>query len=110
MALLLQCSALFGFSIAHEAYLYTFDVSAASAQRSLPTVSSDVGELVVARRSGSSAKTAIGDHGEAILNVVDAFGGYQQPIFNSGTQGPFTKLFLTFEGFDTGKHDDCGVG
>lgn len=104
LVLLLQWFALLSAVLAQDAFLYTFDTPPRPKSSDSTIISSSTGLSILSRRRNSCSDEYIGGFDQEVLELVDSFSGYQQPIFGQASSAPVMKLFLKIEGYDGGAY------
>jgi hypothetical protein len=100
----LHCSILSGAVCARDAYLYTFDQSPRASPDRSSIISSDTAYTIVARRRGSPENRYLANVKEEVLDQINSYSGYQQPVFEYAEEnGPRSKLFIRITGYDGGE-------
>ncbi|EHY59770.1 hypothetical protein HRR83_008309 [Exophiala dermatitidis] len=102
LAALLPCVALLQHVAAQGAYLFTVDPEAGSQSPSTSMIDSKLASAILARRRGLTADRKLEITEESLLQDINAYGGYQAPLFPEGQQPTETpgKLFIRISGVD----------
>lgn len=84
----------------NSAYIYTIDqaIHASSTQ----FIDADLASSILARRRGLTESRYLNTADESILDDLNTFGGWQQPMFGEGAGEAPGKLFIRITGFDEG--------
>ena len=103
LILLWSCAAIaVSAAAAKDGYMWTIDqsiVSSATAQ-----ITSDLASSIVARRRGQTDSRSLRTADDLTLQDINAYGGWQQPLFGERAGNAPGKLFIRISGFDGGKN------
>ena len=100
-ALLTACAAVAVASTpSKHAYIYTVDQSTSSS--STQFIDTALASSIIARRRGLTDSRFLNINDASMLDDLNAFGGWQQPLFGESTGEAPGKLFIRISGFDGG--------
>ncbi|KIX01466.1 uncharacterized protein Z518_09192 [Rhinocladiella mackenziei CBS 650.93] len=99
LATVLSSAVLLQHVAAQGGYLFTIDQTITSSSTAM--IDSEMASAIVARRRGLTSDRYLGISNEMMLDDINAYGGYQAPLFRDGqkTDGP-GKLFIRISGVD----------
>jgi len=87
---------------AQSAYLWTVDPSVHSSSTAI--IDPDTASSIIARRRGLTDERYLHVADDGVLEEINRFGGYQQPLFGDGQSSDAPgKLFIRISGFDGGR-------
>lgn len=88
---------------AGDAYLWTVDAGVVKpASNQVASTSSSDAERILARRKGIDESHYMPVTDQNLLNDLNEYGGYQVPLFGSGSHEQPAKLFIRISGYDEG--------
>ncbi|EXJ78036.1 hypothetical protein A1O3_09196 [Capronia epimyces CBS 606.96] len=98
-AALLPCVALLHHVAAQGGYLFAVDPKVASPSTSM--IDSETASAIIARRRSLTADRQLGIVEDRLLEEINAYGGYQAPLFREDQTGEAPgKLFIRISGVD----------
>lgn len=82
-------------TLSNSAYLYCSPNGQYSAPKGeVPSISTTTTRLLLAQRLGLSQYHSLEDASDASIQILNSFGGIQEPIFHDGSRGRRTERFL----------------
>lgn len=97
-AALLSCAAILHHVAAQGAYLFTIDRSVMSSSTAM--VDSELASAIIARRRSLTDDRYLGIADNLLLQDINSYGGFQQPLFGSQETDLPGKLFIRISGVD----------
>jgi hypothetical protein len=104
-ALVAVYAAIVGASTQKDGYMYTIDQNVHSAATQY--IDADLANSIIARRRGLTDSRYLSIADASIIDDLNTFGGWQQPLFDGGKTSAPGKLFIRISGFD-GSFTDLG--
>ena len=89
-------------------YLYTIDQSVSSS--STQFIDPELASSILARRRGLTDSRYLNIADDSLLDELNEYGGYQQPLFGEGAGEAPGKLFIRISGFDGGQFSQLLTG
>lgn len=89
---------------AGDAFMWTVDAGVLKpGSNQVEATSSSDAERILARRKGIDDSHYMPVTDQSLLNDLNEFGGYQAPLFGSGSQEHPAKLFIRISGYGGGQ-------
>lgn len=92
-------------SSSYGAYLWTVDTGSTrqTSGTQVQSITNEAAEGILLRRKGQPDSLFQHDINEDILSDIDAYGGYQKPLFGSGNEQYPERLLVKLSGYTGGE-------